>query len=62
MALLGALPLALSIREQTDSGHPTVVSTPDSPEAATYLAIAEKVRAGLDGDAPAGPEIVISND
>ena len=27
---LGALPLTIKIREQTDSGHPTVVSEPDS--------------------------------
>jgi ATP-binding protein involved in chromosome partitioning len=60
--LLGALPLALSIREQTDSGKPTVVSAPDSPEAATYMAIADKIRAGLREEAPAGPEIIISND
>jgi ATP-binding protein involved in chromosome partitioning len=60
--LLGALPLALSIREQTDAGRPTVVSAPDSPEAATYLAIADKVSAALAGEQAAGPEIVISND
>jgi ATP-binding protein involved in chromosome partitioning len=60
--LLGSLPLALSIREQTDSGQPTVVSAPDSPEAATYMAIAEKIQAELGGDQPTGPEIIISND
>ena len=60
--LLGALPLALSIREQTDSGRPTVVSAPDSPEAATYLAIAEKIRDALGDEKPSGPEIIISND
>ncbi|MDJ0878961.1 MAG: iron-sulfur cluster carrier protein ApbC [Halieaceae bacterium] len=61
--LLGALPLALSIREQTDGGRPTVVAAPDSPEAASYLAIADRVSAALGEAAPdAGPEIVISND
>ncbi len=61
--LLGALPLALSIREQTDSGRPTVVAAPDSPEAASYLAIADRVTQALAGAGDAAaPEIVISND
>lgn len=37
---LGSLPLAMSIREQTDSGHPTVVAEPDGEVAAMYQAIA----------------------
>jgi len=41
--LLGSLPLALSIREQTDSGRPTVVAEPDSPIAAVYHQVAERV-------------------
>jgi ATP-binding protein involved in chromosome partitioning len=40
---LGALPLNLSIREQADSGRPTVVSDPDSEIAATYKAVARQV-------------------
>jgi len=61
--LLGALPLALSIREQTDSGRPTVVAAPDSAEAASYLAIADGVAAALAAsENGGGPEIVISND
>ena len=60
--VLGSLPLSLAIREQTDAGKPTVVSAPDSPEAQTYLDIADKVMAGLGGEQPAMPEIVISND
>lgn len=51
---LGALPLAMSIREQTDSGSPTVVSAPESAEAHLYHEIATKVAArvaGLPGDA-----------
>ena len=46
---LGALPLAMSIREQTDSGRPTVVSAPDSPEAHLYHEIATKVAARVAG-------------
>lgn len=40
---LGGLPLALSIREQADSGTPTVAQEPDSPIAQTYRDIARKV-------------------
>ncbi|TAK91237.1 MAG: iron-sulfur cluster carrier protein ApbC [Burkholderiaceae bacterium] len=40
---LGALPLDIAIREQTDSGKPTVVAAPDSAIAKTYCAIARKV-------------------
>lgn len=40
---LGSLPLAMSIRSQTDAGTPTVVSDPDSPAAAEYQRIAHQV-------------------
>ncbi len=40
---LGALPLALSIREQADSGRPTVVADPDGEVAAIYKSIARQV-------------------
>jgi len=45
--LLGRLPLDLSIREQTDSGTPTVVSAPDSPQAEAYRAAARRMAARL---------------
>lgn len=41
--MLGSLPLDIRIREQTDSGRPTVVAEPDSDIARTYKAIARKV-------------------
>jgi ATP-binding protein involved in chromosome partitioning len=41
--VLGSLPLDIRIREQTDSGRPTVVAEPDSAIAATYKAIARRV-------------------
>ena len=47
VALLGSLPLSLSIREQTDSGRPSVIADPDSPVAAIYLEIAEAINAAL---------------
>jgi ATP-binding protein involved in chromosome partitioning len=40
---LGALPLAMSIREQADSGRPTVVSDPDGEIASIYKAVARQV-------------------
>jgi ATP-binding protein involved in chromosome partitioning len=41
--LLGSLPLDIKIREQTDSGRPTVVAEPDGPIAVQYKAIARRV-------------------
>ena len=40
---LGGLPLDIKIREQADSGRPTVVSDPDGPIAEIYRSIARKV-------------------
>jgi len=64
--LLASLPLALSIREQTDSGNPTVVAEPDSPVAALYMAAAAAVEASLAGQGDSVvkpfPEIQITDD
>jgi ATP-binding protein involved in chromosome partitioning len=40
---LGSLPLDIRIREQADSGRPTVVADPDGPVAQVYKSIARKV-------------------
>ena len=40
---LGGLPLDIRIREQADSGRPTVVSDPDGEVAAMYRQIARRV-------------------
>jgi ATP-binding protein involved in chromosome partitioning len=40
---LGSLPLNLSIREQADSGRPTVVADPDGAISAIYKTIARKI-------------------
>ena len=40
---LGALPLTMAIREQADSGKPTVVADPEGTVAELYKAIARKV-------------------
>ena len=64
--LLGALPLTMSIREQTDSGLPTVVADPDGPVAAMYKQIARKVAIAVAVKAKdmssKFPSIVIKND
>ena len=44
---LGALPLKLSIRTQTDSGNPTVAAEPDSEAAGIYRNIALQVAAHI---------------
>jgi ATP-binding protein involved in chromosome partitioning len=41
--LLGALPLDIKIREQVDSGHPTVVSDPNGRAAEIYRGIARRI-------------------
>ena len=41
--VLGSLPLDIRIREQTDSGRPTVVADPDGDVAVRYKAIARRV-------------------
>jgi ATP-binding protein involved in chromosome partitioning len=62
-ALIGQLPLNRSIREQADSGNPTVVSHPDSPIALLYRDMARKATALLSQqiivDELAFPEIII---
>lgn len=49
---LGEIPLAMTIRERSDSGLPVVVTEPDGPHAAAYLAIADRVWGLLDGEGP----------
>jgi len=64
--LLASLPLTLSIREQTDAGHPTVIADPDSTEAKLYMAAAGAVQRALAGRGDSVvrqfPEIKISDD
>ncbi|SDW53152.1 iron-sulfur cluster carrier protein ApbC [Marinobacter mobilis] len=45
--LLGQLPLHMTIREQTDSGNPSVAAEPDSEVARRYRDIARRVSANL---------------
>ena len=44
---LGALPLAIGIREQADSGRPTVVSDPDGEIAGIYKSVARQIAVSI---------------
>jgi ATP-binding protein involved in chromosome partitioning len=63
---LGRLPLQLSIREQADSGTPTVVAEPDGAVATLYKEIARKVAVRVAEKAKdmsaKFPTIVVKND
>ena len=64
--LLGSLPLDIHIREQADSGNPTVAAMQDSKISDIYRDIARKTAARLATQAKdhsaAFPDIVIQND
>ena len=45
--LLGELPLDVRIREEADSGCPTVVAAPDSPRAKPYFEMARRTAVAL---------------
>ena len=63
---LGALPLTMTIRQQADSGSPTVVAEPDGPVAAVYKGIARKIAIKVAEKAKdltgKFPTIVVKND
>jgi ATP-binding protein involved in chromosome partitioning len=63
--LLGALPLDINIREQADSGMPTVVADPDSRAADIYRQIARRVAVKIaekqQDHSAAFPKIVVQN-
>ena len=63
--LLGELPLALSIRQQADSGTPSVAADPDGEYAQIYRNVSRKIAANLavnNRQNAAAPSIVVSND
>jgi len=63
--MLGALPLDINIRQQADSGKPTVVSDPDGPVSAIYKQVARRVAVKIaekaQDDTAAFPKIVVQN-
>ena len=56
---LGEIPLVPIIRETSDAGTPVVVAAPDGAEARAFLAVAEKVAAGIAAPTRAAPRIVM---
>lgn len=64
--LLGALPLDIHIREQADSGQPTVVADPHSTNAQKYVKIAQRMMEKLadkeQNSSIPFPQIIIQND
>jgi len=64
VSLLGALPLDIRIREETDAGRPTVVADPDGPVGRAYLEVARRTAARLSLAAAAGtaaPRITVED-
>ena len=63
--LLGSLPLDISIREQADSGRPTVIADPDGRIADIYRRIARRVAVKIaeqqQDHSAAFPKIVVQN-
>ncbi len=63
--LIGALPLDIRIRQETDGGCPTVVASPDSSLSQTYRTIAQRValKVAQRGENPSikFPKIVVQN-
>lgn len=63
--VLGSLPLDISIREQTDSGKPSVVAEPDGRIAEIYREVARKVAIKIaerqQDHSAAFPKIVVQN-
>lgn len=63
--LLGSLPLSLSIRQQADSGQPTVQANPQGKEAQLYQAIAKELAIRVEllkVNSPQIPTIEMSDD
>ena len=60
--LLGQLPLAMSIREQADGGHPTVKAEPDSIISELYRDAARNMAARLWGNQGTTPTITMADD
>ena len=63
--VLGSLPLDIQIREQADSGHPTVVADPKSVAAEIYRKIGRRIAVKLAEQArdmtSKFPNIVVQN-
>nr|WP_276308785.1 iron-sulfur cluster carrier protein ApbC [Halomonas endophytica] len=59
--VLGRLPLTMAIREQVDSGRPTVVAEPDGDVTATFRSMARQIAEQVQGQQTEGPSISFSD-
>lgn len=57
--LLGQIPLSTAVREAGDSGVPVVIGSPESPQAAAFIGVAEGVEAELKALAKKGSGLPI---
>ena len=62
MAVIARLPLAMSIRVQSDGGKPPVLSEPDGAISQIFKGIARDVHSMIDGIQPKAPQIKIVDD
>lgn len=62
MAVIARLPLAMSIRVQSDGGKPPVLSEPDGAISQIFKGIARDVHGMIDGIQPKAPQIKIVDD
>lgn len=60
--LLASLPLSMAIRQQVDSGKPTVMASPQAAATQTYKRLANTLVLKLDGIAQVMPSISIDED
>jgi ATP-binding protein involved in chromosome partitioning len=60
--LLISMPLSMTIREQVDSGRPSVVAEPNGPVAHSYSLLAHSLAVKLDGVTHTMPSISIDED
>ena len=59
---LGEIPIDIALRQACDDGRPIVATTPDTPSARAFLAIAETLATRLEGEtAKAAPTIVFED-
>jgi ATP-binding protein involved in chromosome partitioning len=58
VTFLGEIALVPLIRESSDEGEPVMATRPDSLEALSFLAVAEKVAAALQGETHTMPNII----
>ena len=61
-SILARLPLSMSVRQQADSGKPTVVADPDSDISLTFIEMARTIKQMLEVQTSSGPKISILDD